>query len=172
MLRTYFDRLVRYGSVVFLAAAVVGCSGLPTEPTGSTALSTSMGSSELSARAPAPEPASTIALVAPASLTEAAAAEGASLAAWPTLGDWVAFKTSYSSKYDRYGVRIQLVCTQDGHVVYGAAHPKDEDFLLGGASSDWLTLGGPATCKADLYYWSYKGQQVFNLLATTSFEVF
>jgi hypothetical protein len=67
--------------------------------------------------------------------------------------------------------RIQVLCYQDVVLVYGAAGPADQSFLLGGASSLWHTSPGPAHCVATLYYWSYKGgTQQFVPLAATEFD--
>jgi hypothetical protein len=95
-------------------------------------------------------------------------------ALWPRLGDSVTFSSTYSSKLEHYGVRIQVMCTRDdGQVIYGEAGPHDQAFLLGGGMSIWLMEGGAPTCKADLYYWSYQGgQQTFNPLASTTFAAY
>lgn len=88
----------------------------------------------------------------------------------PRLGDYVSFTVTYPKTLDHYGVRIQVLCYQDGNLVYGMAGPYDYQFLLGGSMSQWYLNGGPAECHADLYYWSYNGGQKFNLLATTTFN--
>jgi len=63
------------------------------------------------------------------------------------------------------------MCYQNGTLVYGEAGPYYHAFQLGGASSDWLNNSpGPATCVADLYYWSYQGGQKFNWLASVQFD--
>ena len=63
------------------------------------------------------------------------------------------------------------MCYQNGTLVYGEAGPYYHTFQLGGASSDWLNNSpGPATCVADLYYWSYQGGQKFNWLASVQFD--
>jgi hypothetical protein len=91
--------------------------------------------------------------------------------AWePKLGDYVTFTVSYPKTLDHYGVRIQVLCYQDGNLGFAMAGPYDYSFLLGGAMSQWYLTGGPATCHADLYYWSYNGGQKFNLLASTDFD--
>lgn len=73
--------------------------------------------------------------------------------------------------------RIQVVCDQpvspinpDG-VVYGEAKPAIHPtvFVLGGGSSEWLQVGGPASCIATLYYWDFHPQQTFVPLASVSF---
>ena len=65
-----------------------------------------------------------------------------------------------------------MTCYQAGVIVYTEAGTFDHVFLLGGASSDWLTLGGPASCTGELFYfiWHGNNQQVFVSLATTTFD--
>ena len=94
----------------------------------------------------------------------------ASATPWePRLGDWVTFTVTYPKTLDHYGVRIQVLCYQNGNLVYGEAGPYDQAFLLGGAMSPWYMNDGSATCHADLYYWSYNGGQKFNPLAWVEF---
>lgn len=88
----------------------------------------------------------------------------------PRLGDYVTFTVTYPKTLDHYGIRIQVLCYQDGELVYGMAGPYDYAFLLGGSMSQWYLNDGPAQCHADLYYWSYNGSQKFNLLASTEFS--
>jgi hypothetical protein len=88
----------------------------------------------------------------------------------PSLGDSVTFTVTYPKQLDHYGVRIQVLCYQDGNLVFGMAGPYDYAFLLGGSMSQWYLNGGAASCHADLYYWSYSGGQKFNELAWTDFE--
>ena len=89
----------------------------------------------------------------------------------PSLGDWVTFTVTYPKTVERFGPRIQVLCYQDGTLVYAEAGPHYQSFLLGGGSSPWLNNSpGPARCVADLYYWSYQGGQKFNWLASTEFE--
>ncbi len=88
----------------------------------------------------------------------------------PRLGDYVTFTVSFPKTLSHYGVRIQVLCYQDGTLVYGMADAYDHAFQLGGGSSAWLDNGLPASCHADLYYWSYNGGQKFNLLASTEFD--
>jgi hypothetical protein len=91
--------------------------------------------------------------------------------AWaPRLGDVVTFTVSYPKTLDHFGVRIQVLCYQDGNLVYGEAGPYSQGFLLGGAMSPWYLNDGAADCHADLYYWSYNGGQKFNPLATVGFS--
>ena len=93
------------------------------------------------------------------------------IGAWePKLGETVTFTVTYPKTLDHYGVRIQVLCYQNGNLVYGEAGPYDQGFLLGGAMSIWYQNSGAATCHADLYYWSYNGGQKFNPIAYTDFE--
>ena len=107
----------------------------------------------------------------PSTIILNAPALAASTISWePHLGDYVNFTVTYPKSLDNKGVRIQVLCYQDGNPVYAEAGPYSQDFLLGGAMSDWFLSGGSATCHADLYYWSYNGGQKFNLLASTNFD--
>jgi hypothetical protein len=55
--------------------------------------------------------------------------------------------------------------------VYGEAGSPDWAFLLGGGGSIWKSVGGPASCVANLYYFSWKaGQPTAVYLATTNFD--
>lgn len=92
-------------------------------------------------------------------------------AIWPSIGDSVTFTVTFSKTVEKYGPRIQVMCYQNGALVYGEAGPYYQAFLLGGGSSPWLNHSpGPATCVADLYYWSYQGGQKFNWLASVQFD--
>jgi hypothetical protein len=82
--------------------------------------------------------------------------------------------------------RIQVNCYQAGAVtsenptglVYGEARDAEagssnnsQPFApLGGASSDWLTTGGPAECVATLYFWDFHPTQTFVPLAEIAFS--
>jgi hypothetical protein len=52
---------------------------------------------------------------------------------------------------------------------YAAADSADASFVLGGGSSAWKSLGGPADCVATLYYWDWHPVQRFVPLASMSF---
>jgi hypothetical protein len=52
---------------------------------------------------------------------------------------------------------------------YAAADSADASFILGGGSSAWKSLGGPADCVATLYYWDRHPVQRFVPLASMSF---
>jgi hypothetical protein len=103
-------------------------------------------------------------------LNPPAAARTASATIWPSLGDAVTFSATYPKQLESRGVRIQVLCYQNGQLVFGAAAAHDTEFLLGGSMSQWYLNGGTASCVADLYYWSYNGGQKFNWLASTQFD--
>ena len=89
----------------------------------------------------------------------------------PHLGDAVDFTVTIPKLPGNIKVRIQVLAYQNGDLTYGEAGPYDQAFLLGGGSSIWKEQGGPASCVATLYHWSYTGGiQKFNELASTSFE--
>ena len=102
-----------------------------------------------------------------------ASSTGSSIAvneAAPHLGGQVTFTATYPDqvKYPRIAVR----CYQDGVMTYAEAGTYDHVFLLGGAGSDWLRAGGPASCTAELFYIIWHGnntQEVFSL-AWSSFD--
>ena len=93
----------------------------------------------------------------------------ASAEAWvPNLGDSVTFTSIFPSSLASRSVSIQVLCYQNGALVFATAGLYERSFLLGGSVSPWLQTGGDATCHADLYYWSTNGQK-FNQLASTEF---
>lgn len=86
----------------------------------------------------------------------------------PMLGNSVGFATGYPS-----GTKnpwISLTCTENGATVYGEGGGPTHQFVLGGASSNWWTVGGTASCTAELgdLYWK-GGHEYYTYLATTSF---
>ena len=86
----------------------------------------------------------------------------------PHLGSTVTFTVEAPRSVK--APRVSVMCSQGSTLVYGEAGTFDHAFLLGGASSLWLELGGPADCTADLFYWDYVGQQqVYVWLAQTTF---
>ena len=92
---------------------------------------------------------------------------------YPRLGDSISFSVSYPKNLDHYGVRVQVLCYQNGAIVWGTSGPYTLQFGLGGASSAWLLTNGDADCVANLYYWSYSGNvQTFNFLAETQFHAY
>jgi hypothetical protein len=85
------------------------------------------------------------------------------------LGENVTFSTAYPNTVKN--PRIQIMCYQNSAMTYAAADGASATFLLGGAASQWRTNGGPASCQADLYYWSVvNNQEVFNLLSSMTFN--
>jgi hypothetical protein len=91
-----------------------------------------------------------------------------SAAAQPSLGASVAFGTGYPTNVKN--PRIEVLCYQNGSLVYGEAGGVTDSFLLGGGGSIWLTNGGSADCTANLFYFGWRaGTQTYNKLASTSF---
>jgi len=97
----------------------------------------------------------------------------------PAVGDLVTFDDGYSSNIKN--PRIEVLCYQNGTLVYGEAGSADQafqqsltgypGFILGGSSSLWLSSPGPAECVANLFYFgSHAGVQTYNLLASTKFS--
>jgi hypothetical protein len=87
-------------------------------------------------RSSAPAPA-TIVLNVPTTQVAAFTATG-DATIYPSIGDSVTFTVTFSKTVEKYGPRIQVMCYQNGTLVYGEAGPYYHAFLLGGASSDWL----------------------------------
>lgn len=101
----------------------------------------------------------------------------------PALGQQATFTIAVPSKYDCTGhagcARVEVRAYQDGNLVYGeatdieSARGNDRPLVLGGAigaGSIWAQQGGPADCVANLFrFGKEQGQQVYELLATTSF---
>jgi hypothetical protein len=98
---------------------------------------------------------------------ELAQGSGFSASVQPTLGDSVSFSTGYPNNVQN--PRIEVLCYQNGSLVYGAAGAVTDSFLLGGGGSIWLTNGGSATCTANLFYFGqHAGSQTYNVLASTT----
>jgi len=96
--------------------------------------------------------------------------EPSGLAPWqPTLGDVVTFTVTFPKTLDPSRVNIQILCYQNGAITFVTAGHYDRGFLLGGTTSPWLTNGGDATCRGELYFWSPNGQK-YNMLASTEFD--
>ena len=94
--------------------------------------------------------------------------EAARVAA-PSLGSTVSFSTGYPKTVRN--PRIEVLCSQDGRLVYGEAGGVDDSFLLGGGGSRWKDGGGSADCTANLFYFGWKaGTQTYVRLASTSFS--
>ncbi len=84
------------------------------------------------------------------------------------LGSTVTFATGYPKTVKN--PRIEVLCYQDGSLVYGEAGGVTDTFQLGGGGSLWLSGGGSAECVANLFYFGWKaGTQTYNKLASTSF---
>ena len=90
-------------------------------------------------------------------------------AAMPRVGSAVKFASGYPST--TRNPWVSLTCYQGGSLVYGEGGAPNQDFLLGGATSDWAATGGAATCRAELgdLYWR-GGKQYYTYLAHTNFE--
>ena len=88
----------------------------------------------------------------------------------PHLGGQVTFTTSFPTSVKSPGIAVR--CYVDGVMVYAEAGATTHAFLLGGAGSDWLRMGGPAFCTAELYniVWNGNNQQEFTTLATMGFD--
>ena len=84
------------------------------------------------------------------------------------LGDWVTF--TYSVPDGVRSPRIQVMCYQNGALVYGEAGTAGQSFLLGGGSSQWLVVGGAAECVATVYEWDFKPVQTFVPYASVPFS--
>jgi hypothetical protein len=112
-------------------------------------------------------------------LEQPAASDAKTAGAWePSLGELVTFASSAPSNVKN--PRIEVLCYQNGALVYGEAGSADQvfqenltgypGFILGGSSSLWLQSGGAADCTGNLYYFGSKaGVQTYNVLATTKF---
>ena len=100
---------------------------------------------------------------------ELASVNGRAASVQPTLGSTVSFSTGYPSNVKN--PRIEVLCYQNGDLVYGEAGSVTHSFLLGGASSAWLRAGGSAACTANLFYFgTHAGHQTYNWLASTTFS--
>ena len=90
----------------------------------------------------------------------------------PRLGSTVSFTAAYPTSIKN--PRVEVLCYQNGDLVYGEAGAPTDTFLLGGnpdRGSIWRTTLGPASCVANLYYFTWKaGEPAATYLATTSFE--
>jgi hypothetical protein len=87
----------------------------------------------------------------------------------PSLGSNVTFTVTYPTSVKT--PRVEVLCYQNGALVYGEAGSPGDTFVLGGGGSLWLTAGGSASCTANLYYFTWKaGQPATTYLASTSFD--
>jgi hypothetical protein len=98
-----------------------------------------------------------------------ASVNGSAASTRPMLGSTVAFATGYPSTTKNPW--ISLTCTENGTTVYVEGNSASGSFMLGGYSSVWLSVGGTATCTAELgdLYWK-GGHEYYTYLATTSFS--
>jgi hypothetical protein len=86
----------------------------------------------------------------------------------PRLGSTVSFTAVYPGNVKT--PRVEVLCYQNGALVYGEAGSPTDTFQLGGGGSLWLTAGGSASCVANLYYFTWNaGTPGTTYLATTSF---
>jgi hypothetical protein len=87
----------------------------------------------------------------------------------PTLGSAVGFAAGYPSTTKNPWVSV--MCYEGSTLVYGEGGGPTHQFVLGGASSVWLGVGGSANCSAELgdLYWR-GGHEYYTYLATTSFS--
>jgi hypothetical protein len=87
----------------------------------------------------------------------------------PSLGSSVTFRTVIPQNVNN--PRVEVLCYQNGALVYGEGGSPTDAFLLGGGGSLWRSTGGAASCVANLYYFTWKGGQPATVyLATTSFD--
>jgi hypothetical protein len=97
------------------------------------------------------------------------ATDSGARAAQPSLGAAVRFSSGYASTTKNPWVSV--TCTQDGALVYAQGGAPSGDFVLGGSSSTWISVGGAASCRAELgdLYWR-GGKQYYTYLAHTTFD--
>ena len=88
-------------------------------------------------------------------------------AATPHLGGTVRFDASFGNVKNP-SVWVHCHDPLTGALLYGEAAPYDATIRLGGAWSNWLAIGGPANCTADLYTVSRTGAATY--LAKTEFS--
>jgi len=78
-------------------------------------------------------------------------------ASWPGLGGAVSFTTVAAGLAGWEYPMVAVWCYQEGVLVYMELATPDSVFVLGGGSSDWLTIGGAAECHANLYAYGMTG---------------
>lgn len=98
-----------------------------------------------------------------------ASVNGAAATVHPVLGSSVGFASGYPSTTKNPWVSV--MCYQGSSLVYGEGGGPTHQFVLGGASSNWLSAGGAANCTAELgdLYW-VGHREYYKYLATTSFS--
>ena len=87
------------------------------------------------------------------------------------LGDTVTYSTSIEPLKGGEWPMVYTVCASvdDGAIVFGQLDHPGAAFVLGGGSSPWLTIGGDASCHAELlaYGGKARGVDTIRLLAST-----
>src|SRR5262245_15115167 len=91
------------------------------------------------------------------------------VSSWPRVGDNVTFTSTFPTSLDSRSVMISVICYQNGYPTFLVADRYDQPFNLGGTTSPMAANGGPAFCRAELYYWSKNNKQ--NVIASTEFDV-
>jgi hypothetical protein len=88
------------------------------------------------------------------------------------LGGYAGFETNAVGLAGWEYPMVEVGCYQSGALVYMELNKPGAEFLLGGASSDWLTKGGSANCTAILYAYGWRGgkESIRNLNAAISFD--
>jgi hypothetical protein len=87
----------------------------------------------------------------------------------PQLGGNASFTAVYPGNVKT--PRVEVLCYQNGNLVYGEAGSPTDTFTLGGGGSLWLDTGGAASCVANLYYFTWNANTPgTTYLATTKFE--
>ena len=89
-----------------------------------------------------------------------------------SLGDTVTFTvTDIPHGTKNPWISLTAYDPNTGDVIYGEGGKVGSSFLLGGASSQWLTQGGPAKCHAEVgdLYWK-GGKEYYTFLAATEFD--
>jgi hypothetical protein len=102
--------------------------------------------------------------------TNSASAPKISLVGSTAYETYATFSTIYPNSVKN--PRIQVMCYQNGSLVYAEAGAPDHAFLLGGASSQWVANGGgSASCHADLVdlVWNGNNPQQVTIVASTDF---
>ena len=100
-----------------------------------------------------------------------ASIDGVQATATPSLGQSIAFATTYSrSSYKN--PRIVAACYQAGVMVWANLGTVDETYKLGGDASPWLNNGGgAANCQAELVNLTWvKKMETRQTLASMTFD--
>ena len=113
--------------------------------------------------------------------TNSSTSSAATTSPAPRLGDSVAFATNAASMAGPEYAMVAVSCYQDVNgdgsvdttlmgpdLVFTSLDKPSAEFKIGGYSSIWMDRGGDATCRADLYAYSWKGgKEATRILATT-----